>query len=108
MTEHICGQAKKFEKLQHSIDVIQADREFQDKERAIRLAAREKTDNEINGKLVAISAQIQELLELNKEVKDFKTAWRVGKNIGFGLGAFIALMGVIFGGVLAIKNWINN
>lgn len=111
---HDCNQGDKFNKIQQKIAEVKADldehrasQQLQDKEREIRLAERAAKDQELNDKLTEISKQITSLLELNTEYTDFKTAWKVGKNMGFTLAMFITTMGVIFGGLYAVKSWIN-
>ena len=61
----------------------------------------------LNNTLADISGQMQQLLDLNSEVNDFRTAWKVGKRIGFGLAAFITLVSIISGGIWGLKEWIK-
>lgn len=105
---HICNQAEKFDQIQHSIDIIQADRELQDVERAKRLITRTQTDLEITTQLNNINNQLKSLLELNTEYTDFKSFWKIGKRVGIGLAAFITFIGIIAGGWIAFKNAINH
>ena len=68
---------------------------------------RDAADKKLNEKLDLISSQMGSLITLNQEVNDFKTAWRIGKKIGLGLAMFIGTMGVIFGGIYAVRDWLN-
>jgi hypothetical protein len=118
---HNCNQGAKFDELAKNQDqikkmvtAVKADldehREAQqqleiDKEK--RRAVQKSHEEELTRQLNSMSCDMKELLELNKEFKDFKTAWRVGKTIGFGVAAFIGIVGIITGGVIAVKEWIK-
>lgn len=106
--EHICNQADRFDKIQEMIEEIQTDRKLQDEERDKRLALRNETDKYLSDTLKELSSQMKDLIDLNNEVKDFKAAWRVGKSLGLGLTVIISGLGVIFGGIYALKAWIKN
>ena len=114
MPEHVCYQEGKFTEIADKIDKVGKDlhdhRIAQQKQTELhdeRVALKSLKDDEFSNQLNIISNQIAELLILNTEIKDFKTAWRVGKNLGIGLAIFITTLSVIFGGTFAIKEWIK-
>lgn len=112
---HDCNQSQKFNQIEVMVKEVKIDldehrkaQQIQDKEREVRLEERKVKDQELTNHLNEISGQIQELLILNGEVNDFKTAWKVGKNLGLGLAAFITFLGIVFGGALALKGWLKS
>lgn len=105
--EHICSRTDTIEKIEETLENHIKIQLESDKERMQYRANRKEHDDLIADSLNTMAANISELLELNKEVKDFKTAMRVGRSIGFGLAALIGVMGIIIGGVLAVKEWIK-
>lgn len=112
---HECNQVDKFTKIELMVNEVKCDldehrgaQQRQDVEREKHRLAQKEHDAQLDLKLADISTQIKELLELNKEVKDFKTAWKVGKSLGLGLAVVIGTLGIIFGGVIAVKEWIKH
>jgi predicted sugar kinase len=105
--EH-CNKEKAIEKISKELHSHIEEQKKADVERLEYREARKMKDEEISEKLHSITTQISELIELNKDVKDFKTAWRVGKKLGLGLAAFITVGGIIAGGIMAVKSWIKN
>jgi septal ring factor EnvC (AmiA/AmiB activator) len=114
MPPHTCNQVERFNNLNQQLAEVKVDldehrhaQQLSDAERMEYREQRKEHDETIADQLASIKDSISELLELNKEVKDFKTAMRVGRNIGFGVATLITVMGVIFGGIYAVKEWIK-
>ena len=105
---HPCTQAARFQLVEDKINELIADKKKQDKERAERLAAKAIADKATDEKLDNIALQLSDLITLNNEIKDLKTTWKVAKNLGLGLAAVITVLGVIFGGIIAVKEWIKH
>lgn len=56
----------------------------------------------------AIRALLEEMKPTYKELNDWGTFFQKGKKAGLTLAAFITVLGVIFGGVLALKDWLKH
>ena len=115
MTEHTCSQGNEFTKIQKKIDEVKKDldehrhaEQKKEAEHQVRLKERKKRDDDISAQLNDITSQLSSLIELNKEYTDFKTAFRVGKNLGIGFALFIATVGAIYGGIFAFKEWLKH
>ena len=114
MEEHICRKEYIITELSKKITtqktlgeetyarVAAVEKNVQEHRQAQRLMA-----EETSLKLDNLSVQMTDLIILNNEVKDIKTAWKVGKNIGLGLAAFITVLSIISGGLWAFKEWIK-
>lgn len=93
MHNHDCTQDKKISQLSCKLDKHIEDQKEHEKS--------------LDDKLDGIIVQMKELLELNSEVGNIKIAWKVGKNIGLGLMAFIMFMSIVSGAIYALKEWIK-
>jgi len=114
ISKHFCDKGEEIEEIKKRIigvkKELDAHRAAQQKTELERAARRQKqiaNDAEVNKMLSDISCQLKNLVELNIEYTEFKTAWKVGKKMGLGLAVMIATLGVITGGVIAIKEWVK-
>jgi hypothetical protein len=118
---HFCDKGEELEAIKQQIIIVKKDlgdhieaQQSIDSRRQENRDRQRISDETMEKNLVTISRQmgeygkqLQVLLDLNAEVTDFKTAWKVGKRMGLGLAVIIATVGIITGGVVAIKDWIK-
>lgn len=100
-----CQQTKTINEIERKLEDHIEKQIESDKERMQYREERRIHDDYLSGQIESINSNLADLLELNKDVRDFKTAWRVGKGIGFGTATLIATAGVILGGIYAIREW---
>jgi hypothetical protein len=118
---HFCDKGEELEVIKQQIIIVKKDlddhieaQQSIDSKRQENRDRQRISDETMEKNLVTISRQmgeygkqLQVLLDLNTEVSDLKTAWKVGKRMGLGLAVIIATMSVIFGGIYTIKEWIK-
>ena len=61
----------------------------------------------ILAELKKMNAKFDNVMPTVKEINDFKTFFRIGKSVGIGTAVFITTIGIILGGIYAIKEWIK-
>ena len=110
-----CTQQEEIKKTQDMVMEENADldehrtaQQEQDLAREEHRVIQREHDKDIDCKLKDLSSQMSELIVLNKEVNEIKTAWRVGKRMGLGLAITMVTAGTITGSLIAIKNWLKN
>jgi hypothetical protein len=104
---HACNKEEVIEEIKITLGQLKDGQEKLEGIKKDRRETQRKHDLEVDQKLTDIKSQISALIELNSEVQNIKTAWKVGKSVGLGLASLIAVMGIIFGGIFAFKDWIK-
>jgi hypothetical protein len=98
-TEHTCTQAQTINSL-----IMQTERQ----NRALFGNPNDEKDLGAIELIKEIHKTQLEMIPTYKGLKDWKTFWDIGKQLGGILVAILVGTGVIFGAVLAIKSWIKN
>jgi len=112
--EHVKVNEKEIADIKKEVHIVRTEfndhriaQQLQEEERLAYRETRKIHDHEMAEKLAKISVQMASLIDLNTDVTDFKTAWRVGKKLGIGLAVFITTVSIISGGIWAVKEWIR-
>lgn len=97
MPEHFCTQQRQIDALTSS-----------DKRQSLAIFG-DPESGEIGmvGELKTIRELLEEMRPTYKELDNWWTFFKKGKDVGLGMAMFITALGVIFGGIYAIKEWIN-
>ena len=111
---HNCDKGAEFEDIKSRIKIVKADldehreaQQKQDHDRLIRRTAQEKHDRLVDEKLNTIIQQISVMSPTVEQLQEIERAGIIGKKIINFIVWFIFVIGVVFGGIFGLKEWIK-